>query len=486
MYKVLIVDDQEDVRTTLKNIVREEGYEVDTAVDPNEGLDKFLQVPFDFALVDVRLMGGDEEDNSGLTLAMTFKTLRPATVVILFTKYDRTQQIAWAVRYHGVFDFIQKTPDFDRQVLGSLKDAQREMKIHETERDTSLSICLEAGRPPAVRAQGKYTLAHREDENLKLDVVTTMERADFSMLTTPNWRSIKRLGEDLWKNIFNAHPGIISAFQATRTKSERMSIIFETRREELGLPLEFMRMTNPDEYLVLKYPMTRMVSDISPQREIISPEWLALRKQLSVLVVASNTDPKIPGVDREADAVRTFLSQQDYIPVQVKYMPTEDATIDNVRVELASQSYDIIHYAGHGWYDANHKDASAIYFWGDTSKSRVVAMNTAELTNLLSTSRVRLIYLSCCSSSATGTYSDGRSDDFLGLADAVIQAGVPSALGFRAPVDDMQAIKLAKYFYRHLLERGSMDVALWEARRNLASENRDDPTWLSPILISQH
>src|SRR5574338_1634053 len=178
MPKVLIVDDQDDIRNTLKSVLQEAGYEVDTAANPNEALDKFLQVKFDFALVDVRLMGGEEDDNRGLTLAITFKKMRPSTVVILLTKYDRTRQIAWAVRYHGIYDFIRKTPDMVPQVLDALELAGHDLRIHETRSDTSLFICLESGQRPSVRAQGNYTLAHREEEALKLDVPTMMERAD--------------------------------------------------------------------------------------------------------------------------------------------------------------------------------------------------------------------------------------------------------------------------------------------------------------------
>jgi CHAT domain-containing protein len=76
-------------------------------------------------------------------------------------------------------------------------------------------------------------------------------------------------------------------------------------------------------------------------------------------------------------------------------------------------------------------------------------------------------------------------DDFLGIADAVVQAGVPSTLGFRWPVSDVGAPKLAKAFYGSLLRQGSPEIALWKARRELAGLGRDDPTWLSPILIHQ-
>jgi ActR/RegA family two-component response regulator len=489
MRKVLIVDDQEDWSSTLKDGLQHAGYEVETASNPTNALDKFLQasVPFDFALVDIRLVSGDESDNSGLTLSVTFKKLRPNTIVILLTQYDRTRQIAWAVRYHGIYDFIRKTPDLDRQVLETLKDAERDLRLFDSERDTFLSISLEEGQLPGIRSWGRYVLSSRDKQPFNVNINNVIQQTNFSILSTPGWKSmVESIGIDLKDKIFYFHPDVIGAFQTARTKSERLSIIFETPRDALGLPFEFIRMTNPDKYLVLQYPVSRMVTGISPKRGIITPEWLALRQKLSVLIIASNTWPDIPGVDREAEAVRALLTSQEYIPIQVKYLPTKDASYDAVRSELANNSYDIIHYAGHGSYDLNNKSASAIYFWSERNHGgNVKSMQAAEVTDILSSSGARLVYLSCCFGSATGT-KNSLNDDFLGLSDAVIQAGIPSVLGFRSPVLDEQAITMATYFYQHFLERGGLDVALWESRRKLASSNFEDSTWLSPILISQH
>ncbi|MCP4529548.1 MAG: CHAT domain-containing protein [Aestuariibacter sp.] len=92
--------------------------------------------------------------------------------------------------------------------------------------------------------------------------------------------------------------------------------------------------------------------------------------------------------------------------------------------------------------------------------------------------------MSSCYGTASGDDAALLDDDFLGLADAVVQAGVPSVLGFRWPVSDDGARKLALAFYRSLLEQGSPEIALWSARCEL-SIDRNDTTWLSPILIHQ-
>jgi CHAT domain-containing protein len=93
--------------------------------------------------------------------------------------------------------------------------------------------------------------------------------------------------------------------------------------------------------------------------------------------------------------------------------------------------------------------------------------------------------LSCCSGSRTGAPDKLLDDDFLGIADGIIHAGVPSVLGFRWPVSDDGAITLALAFYESLARQGHLDTALLDARREVAMQDRDDITWLSPILIMQ-
>lgn len=486
MYKVLIVDDQVDLRSTLGNVVREAGYEVELAADPTEALDMFLQarVPFDFALVDVHLINPDDTDNSGVTLSVAFKKFRPNTIVILLTQYNRTKQVAWAVRYHGVYDFIRKSADLDRQILDTLRDAVQDLKFHENERDTFLSILLSSEQKSSIRSRGLYVLSAYSKQTLGFSIRNVVEQANFSVLSSPSWKNmVDGIGVDLWQKIFNANPEILGAFQSARNKSGRLAITFETSREDIGLPLEFLRTTDPEKYLVLQYPVNRMIVGISPKRNVVTPEWLALRKKLSILIIASNTTPDIPGVEREAEAVRNYLKSQEFINVDIKYISADDASYDDVCFELSSASYDIIHYAGHGKYDQANSNASAIYFWREKKRGGdVVKMTASQLSNILTSSNAKFVYLSCCFGSTT----NNNSDDFLGVADAVIQAGIPSVLGFRSPVSDVRAIKMATVFYKSFLERGGLDIALWEARKTLAGDNIDDSTWLSPILICQH
>ena len=127
-----------------------------------------------------------------------------------------------------------------------------------------------------------------------------------------------------------------------------------------------------------------------------------------------------------------------------------------------------------------------MYFWEQPNcQGRVLPMRASELATLLRDSELRFAYLSCCWGTATGSTTQLLDDDFLGIADSIVQAGVPAVLGSRWPISDRGAKTLALTFYRSLAEQGELDTALLDARREVAAQNKDSMGWVSPILIMQ-
>ena len=111
-------------------------------------------------------------------------------------------------------------------------------------------------------------------------------------------------------------------------------------------------------------------------------------------------------------------------------------------------------------------------------------MTGNQLRFLLQDSDTRLFHLTCCEGARAGSLVDLLDDDYLGIADGIIQSGVPSVLGYRWPVSAASAQEMALAFYRSVLQHGSPGLALLDARRELA-RNKDALTWASPILIAQ-
>jgi two-component system, NtrC family, response regulator len=103
--KVLIIDDEEKIRTLLSKIISLEGFEVLQAADAKKGLQKLETTDIDVVICDVKL-----PDYSGVELSKTIKEKYPATEIILLTAFGNIPDGVQAIK-NGAFDYITKGDD---------------------------------------------------------------------------------------------------------------------------------------------------------------------------------------------------------------------------------------------------------------------------------------------------------------------------------------------------------------------------------------
>lgn len=108
MKKVLIIDDEEKLRTLLARIITLEGFEVTQAADCKTGLQKLSRQTVDVVLCDVKL-----PDGSGVELSKIIKEKYPTTEIILLTAYGNIPDGVQAIK-NGAFDYITKGDDNNR------------------------------------------------------------------------------------------------------------------------------------------------------------------------------------------------------------------------------------------------------------------------------------------------------------------------------------------------------------------------------------
>jgi len=103
--KVLIIDDEEKLRTLLTRIISIEGFEVIQASDCKSAMEKLNQTYSDVVLCDVKL-----PDGNGVDLVKKIKEKYPITEVILLTAYGNIADGVQAIK-NGAFDYITKGDD---------------------------------------------------------------------------------------------------------------------------------------------------------------------------------------------------------------------------------------------------------------------------------------------------------------------------------------------------------------------------------------
>ena len=122
MPKILIVDDQRNMRTTLAMMLRGANYEVDEAADGELGSERGATEAFDVVLTDLRMGTKD-----GIDVLRSIKEAQPLTEVIVMTAYGTIESAVEAMRL-GAFDYIQK-PFTEQELLVKVQKAVENRRL---------------------------------------------------------------------------------------------------------------------------------------------------------------------------------------------------------------------------------------------------------------------------------------------------------------------------------------------------------------------
>ena len=106
-HSVLIVEDEDIIRTSLREVLVEEGYEVAVASTVAAGIHQAKLKDYDVAICDVQLPDGD-----GLVLLRRLQQLNPNISGLIITAYATVENAIEAFK-SGAFDFLVKPVIFD-------------------------------------------------------------------------------------------------------------------------------------------------------------------------------------------------------------------------------------------------------------------------------------------------------------------------------------------------------------------------------------
>lgn len=111
MARILIVDDDQSIRNTLRNILEFEKYTVDEAHDGFDCLIKLKRSDYEVIILDIKMPKMD-----GMETLERIQKLKPDIPVIMISGHGTIDTAVDAVK-KGAFDFIQKPPDLNRLLI---------------------------------------------------------------------------------------------------------------------------------------------------------------------------------------------------------------------------------------------------------------------------------------------------------------------------------------------------------------------------------
>ena len=128
MDKILIVDDDKDMRDILSDIIKSEGYEAITSDDGRKALKKIRMHSPDLVLLDMRLPGMD-----GMKVLEEIKKIDKDLIAIMLTAYGGVKDAVHSMKL-GAFDYITKPFDNEEIVLNIKRAFQTRYLSREVER----------------------------------------------------------------------------------------------------------------------------------------------------------------------------------------------------------------------------------------------------------------------------------------------------------------------------------------------------------------
>ncbi|MFH2064940.1 MAG: sigma-54 dependent transcriptional regulator [Pseudomonadota bacterium] len=118
--RLLVIDDEENMRHMLSTLLKKSGYSVDTAEDGSVGLEKMNQNQYDFILCDLKMPKCD-----GMEFLETSRKQNHETTIIMMSAFGTIDSALEAMKL-GAYDFISKPFKADEVLLTLKKAEERE------------------------------------------------------------------------------------------------------------------------------------------------------------------------------------------------------------------------------------------------------------------------------------------------------------------------------------------------------------------------
>jgi tetratricopeptide (TPR) repeat protein len=318
---------------------------------------------------------------------------------------------------------------------------------------------------------------------LKLDVEEMLRRRDLleatvlasavtrrSVLTVE--RPVREVGQQLFQALFTGP--VYGMYRASlgvaQQHGKRLRVVLRLTAPELAaLPWEMLFDPETETYLCRHEPLVRHVPapytpdplDVVPPLRILG--LVASPRGLSALDVETEKSHLAKALARP---VAEGLAELVWVP---------EATWEGVHDQLLAREWHVVHFVGHGDYDAQAGEGVLALVGSDGRADLVEASRLADLLGEAQPTP-RLVVLNSCSSGHTGT-----QDLFSATAAALVHSGISAVAAMQFAISDTAAIAFSRGFYNAIARGRTVDEAARSGRISILGTPRS-LEWVTPVL----
>ncbi len=351
-----------------------------------------------------------------------------------------------------------------------------------TYRDFDLRIAR-YGESQDYRANVRDSQGREASEEFRLPF-TEQELEDFLLrLRTPPRRAERnepqkmKTAKDFGGRLFEAafHGELLGCLRTSLAEAKALKVGLRLRLrmrkapELVDLPWEYLYDPSCNRFFALSV-RTPVVRDLE-LTERIPP--LSVSPPLRVLVMLSNPrDYTELDAENEWRQLNEALSGLKDLGL-VDLLRLDEATLEALQRRLRLQEFHVLHFIGHGGF-SEEDQAGVLILETETGQGDPIRGENLG-TVLHDHEPLRLVVLNVCEGSR-----GSHGDPFAGVAQTLIQQGIPAVVAMQSKVTNKTALTLAYEFYRALADGYPVDAGLTEARKTVSFQYCIE--WGTPVL----
>lgn len=280
--------------------------------------------------------------------------------------------------------------------------------------------------------------------------------------------------------------GLIDGFRrAQQRRGLRLRLIFgapggvvdetDLRRGELNLlaalPWESLFEANTARYLGVGDETTLVRS----LRGSLKVQPLPVSGRLKVLLVAgANPDREGKPLDltREQRNIKSAIEATEVADVEI----FQGHRLRDLRRTLEEEGVHVLHFMGHGRFRQEEGAGGLLFADGSSGGAYISGRELAAA--LKGLSELRLVVLNACRGAQVPYQPD--CNPFLGVAYALIAAGVPAVVAMQFPISDEGAVDFGADFYESLVYGAPVDVSVGQWRQSVKCSSCE---WVTPVVF---
>jgi hypothetical protein len=291
----------------------------------------------------------------------------------------------------------------------------------------------------------------------------------------PRGKELRALGRDLFDALFPGEVRRLYDVARSLQPDGILDVVFTSMLDWVAdKPWELAYDPSRREFLsmstvnLVRNVFTAVPADAPPPR----------RGRIRILAVSARPAGVPPvEIEEETAALRAAFRRLVKAGIaRVEALPR--ATPLRLQRRLAEGGIDVLHFVGHGEYDASRREGSLLL---EDERGRARPMAVDALRQVLCRRGLRLAFLNACESGR-----GGRTDWTRGVAPALVAAGLPAVVANQYSVLDRAATTFARELYASLASGRPIGDAAREARIAVGRETAPDAIdWAVPVVFAR-